>query len=391
MKTRSIVVSTLAAVVVVLTVVAGCSSSSSSSSTKDSGTIRIGLEAPITGSLSELGQGMLNGAKQAATQINDNGGVGGKRVEIVAIDDKGDPESGVSAANAAVKSGLDAIVGPYNSGVGLKTLPIYMNAGLVPLRLTSSDETAGMGFTLQPMTSQIAPVATDALVKQVKASTVALIVDSTTDYTKAAAKAMTASLSGAGVRITTSESIAPGAKSYTDAVAKVLATNPTAVYVITYYPEAGLIAQAMVAANTPVKCLADYGAYDNGYVTAAGIPAAQKCPVVGVPAPGDFPGSASLVAAYTKQFNSAPGSWSPYTYDSVMLLADAIARAGGTSAAQLKGALAATKGWKGWTGTVAFDATTGNRIPAPVTVDIVDASGAFHVDPAWIAATGFTY
>jgi branched-chain amino acid transport system substrate-binding protein len=388
MKSKFAVLSALVAVVAVVTLAAGCSSSSSS---KTSDTIRIGLEAPITGSLSELGQGMLNGAKQAATQLNANGGIGGKKVEIVAIDDKGDPDAGVAAANNAVKAGLDAVVGPYNSGVGLKTLPIYTAAGLVPLRLTSSDQTAGIGFTLQPMTSQIAPVATDALVKQLKASSVALIVDSTTDYTKSAAQAMTASLGKAGVAITTTESIAPGAKSYTDTVTKVLATNPSAVYVITYFPEAGLIAQAMLAANTTVSCLADYGAYDNGYITAAGIPAAQKCPVVGVPAPDDFPNSATLVEAYTKQFNSAPGSWSPYTYDSVMLLADAIGRAGGTSADALKSALAATKGWKGWTGTVAFDATTGNRIPAPVTVDIVDASGAFHVDPTWIAATGFTY
>jgi len=375
----------LAVVALLLVGAVGCSSS------KDSSTIRIGLEAPITGSLSELGQGMVNGAKQAATQINDNGGINGKKVEIIAIDDKGDPDAGVAAANSAVKSGLDAVVGPYNSGVGLKTLPIYMNAGLVPLRLTSSDQTAGMGFTLQPMTSQIAPVATDALVKQLKASSVALIIDSTTDYTKAAGQAMTSSLTSAGVKITASESIAPGAKSYSETVTKVLATNPTAVYVVTYYPEAGLIAQAMLAANTSVKCLADYGAYDNGYITAAGVAAAQKCPVVGVPAPSDFPGSSSLVVAYTKQFNAAPGSWSPYTYDSVMLLADAITRAGGTSSTQLKAALAATKGWKGWTGTVAFDATTGNRIPAPVTVDIVDASGSFHVDPAWVTATGFTY
>jgi branched-chain amino acid transport system substrate-binding protein len=334
---------------------------------------------------------MLNGAKQAATYVNANGGVGGKKIEIVAIDDKGDPDAGVAAANAAVKAGLDAIVGPYNSGVGLKTLPIYTAAGLVPLRLTSSDETAGMGFTLQPMTSQIAPVATDALVKEIKASSVALIVDTTTDYTKAAAQAMTTSLGTAGVKITTTESITPGAKSYTDTVTKVLATNPSAVYVITYYPEAGLIAQAMVASNTAAKCLADYGAYDNGYVTAAGIPAAQKCPVVGVPAPSDFPNSATLVAAYTKQFNSAPGSWSPYTYDSVTLLADAIGRAGGTSASALKSALAATSGWKGWTGTVAFEATTGNRIPAPVTVNTVTSAGVFQVDPAWITATGFTY
>lgn len=112
MKSRIVGLSVLSVVVAVATLAVGCSSSSS----KSSNTIRIGLEAPITGSLSELGQGMLNGAKQAATQVNANGGVNGKKIEIVAIDDKGDVDAGVTAANAAVKAGLDAVVGPYNSG-----------------------------------------------------------------------------------------------------------------------------------------------------------------------------------------------------------------------------------------------------------------------------------
>jgi len=38
----------------------------------------------------------------------------------------------------------------------------------------------------------------------------------------------------------------------------------------------------------------------------------------------------------------------------------------------------------------AFESGTGNRLPAPVTVDIV-TGGVFEVDPAWITATGFTY
>jgi branched-chain amino acid transport system substrate-binding protein len=113
--------------------------------------------------------------------------------------------------------------------------------------------------------------------------------------------------------------------------------------------------------------------------------------VVGVPAPDEFPGSESLVAAYTSQFSGAPGAWSPYTYDSVLVLADAISRADGTSKDALTTALLATKGWTGWTGSVAFESGTGNRLPAPVTVDIVNSAGVFEVDPAWVAATGFTY
>ena len=374
----------ITAVVAASLVAGACSSSDDAATTTTtakaaSTTIRIGLEGPLSGEQKNTGTGMLQGAQLAADEINAAGGVLGKKVEIVAIDDAADPDTGAKAANKAIDAGLDAVVGPYNSGVGLTTLPLYEKAGLVPLRLTSSDETAGMGFTLQPMTSQIAPVATTAITKWLGAKSVAIIFDSTEDYTKSAEAAMQKELAAAGVKVTISEPITPGAKSYTDAINKVAATNPDLVYVDTYYPEGGLIAKEMFDAKVPAKCLADYGAYDNGFITAAGTEAAQNCPVVGVPAPNDFPGSAALVV------------WSPYTYDSVKLLAETATKAGGFDAKPLTTALAATSGWKGWTGTVAFDATTGNRQPAPVTVNVADAQGAFHVDQSWVTATGFSF
>src|SRR5690606_12710214 len=100
-------------------------------------TIRIGLEGPLTGDQQAIGQGMLKGARLAAKQLNAAGGLDGRQVEIVPIDDAADPDTGVKAAEAAIAAGLDGIVGPYNSGVGAKTLPLYLDAGLVPIRLTS--------------------------------------------------------------------------------------------------------------------------------------------------------------------------------------------------------------------------------------------------------------
>src|SRR5205809_4366394 len=81
---------------------------------------KIGLEGPLTGSQSDVGIGMLQGAQLAAEEINAAGGVLGRQVEITPIDDAADPTVGVAAANAAIK-GLDGVVGPYNSGVGLET------------------------------------------------------------------------------------------------------------------------------------------------------------------------------------------------------------------------------------------------------------------------------
>lgn len=345
--------------------------------------IRIGLEGPLTGDQQKVGIGMLNGAQLAADQINDSGGVNGKMITIVAIDDAADPDVGIEAANSAIASGLDAVVGPYNSGVGEKTLPLYIEAGIFPMRLTSANSTQGLGFTLQPMTSQIAPMATSAIVDWAKAQSVAIIFDQSTAYTADANTAMRSLLEAENVNVTIDLAIDPDADDYTAAVSEALATNPDLIYVITYYREGGLIANAMFEANTSAQCLADFGAYDTGFVDAAGIEAAQRCPLVGVPAPDDYTDSESLVSAYSEKFESAPGTWSPYTYDSVMMLADAAKEVGSFDPDKIASFLAEQTNWSGWTGGVGFDAETGNRVPSSLGVLSTRADGTLHLDESW--------
>ena len=350
-------------------------------------TVRIGLEAPLTGDQKAIGDGMLRGAQLAAKQLNAAGGIGGKQVEIVPIDDAADPATGVTAAKAAIASGLDGVVGPYNSGVGAQTLPLYIAAGLVPIRLTSADSTNGLGLTLQPMTYQIAPAASTALTKWKKAKSVGIIYDDSTLYTQSVSAALKQQLTAAGVPITAFEAIQPGAKTYASTIQKVAATNPDVIYLATYYPEGGLMAKEMVAAKVGPSCLADYGAYSNGFVEVAGKKAAQTCPVVGVPAPDEFAGAKKYVAAYRAAFKDQPGVWSPYTYDSVNFLAQGVQQAGGFDATKLAAALDKTS-FTGWTGSVTIDPTTGNREPATVVVLSSDKGGAFHVDASWAKAVG---
>src|ERR1044072_2764725 len=52
---------------------------------------KIGLEGPLTGSQSDIGIGMLEGAQLAANEINQAGGVLGRQGAIIPIDDAADP------------------------------------------------------------------------------------------------------------------------------------------------------------------------------------------------------------------------------------------------------------------------------------------------------------
>lgn len=386
-RPSSITLISAALVLVIAVLVAGCGESDDS----NNGSWRIGLQAPITGDLAQLGEGMLEGAQLAAAEINEDGGLLGKDVEIVAIDDKGDPDTGVTAAETAIEEGLDGVVGPYNSGVGLKTLPLFIEDGLVPIRLTSDDATNGMGVTLQPMTYQIAPVAAEAMSKWLKAKSVAIIYDGTEAYTEGVAKNVRTELKEDGVDVVFDEAIKPGTSSYSDVVASAGKSGADVVYLVTYFPEGGLIAKEMYDEKIGAKCLADYGAYDTGFIEAAGEAAAEACPVVGVPAPGDFADSSDHVAAFNAKFDNDPGTWSPYTYDSVKLLADAAKDAGGFSEEKLNNALSNVKDWSGWTGSVSINAENGTREPATLVVAATDGEGGFTVDLDWAKAVGAPY
>jgi branched-chain amino acid transport system substrate-binding protein len=356
-----------------------------------SDTFRVGLEAPLSGEQSVLGAGMLKGAELAAAQLNEGDGILGRQVEVVPIDDAADPATGVEAAKSAIDSGLDGVVGPYNSGVGVETLPLYLDAGLVPIRLTSDTSTNGLGFTLQPMTYQIAPVASAALTEWLGARRVAIAYDPTQNYTVTVSKALRESLESAGVTVTAFQKVHPGKKSYTDVVDRLASTKPDVIYSAVYYPEGGLIAKEMDEGNVGAQCVADYASYDTGFVETAGVPAARACPVVGVPAPEDFAGAGARVSQYRDEFGEDPGTWSPYTYDSLNFLAYGVQKAGGTDSKPLTDILDGVEGRTGWTGSITIDPKNGNRRPATVVIVDTDGSGQLHVDENWARTVGAPY
>jgi branched-chain amino acid transport system substrate-binding protein len=368
----------------------GCGGSDSDTG-DGSGDFRVGLEAPLSGEQAVLGKGMLKGAQLAAARLNESGGIEGREIEVVPIDDAADPETGVKAAEAAIDAGLDGVVGPYNSGVGVETLPLYIDAGLVPIRLTSDTSTNGLGYTLQPMTYQIAPVAAEALSDWLGAESVAIAYDPTQNYTVTVSRSLKDELEAAGVEIVAYEKVKPGEKDYTDIVDSLAAEKPDAIYAAVYYPEGGLIAKEMLEGGVEAQCVADYASYDKGFVQTAGGAAARACPVVGVPAPEDFSGAGAHVSEYRERFDQAPGTWSPYTYDSLNLLADGIEEAGGTEAAGIEAALDGIDGWKGWTGSVTIDPKNGNRDPATVVIADTDRNGNLHLDESWAKAVGAPY
>ena len=354
---------------------AATSDSVASVATKE---IVVAVEAPLSGSQADNGQDMLRGVELAVAQLNAKGGIGGRKVRIVELDDAADPTKAAAMVDQAKAAGAVAVVGPYNSSVGVINLPLYVKAGIAPVHMTSTNDTDGMGITVQPKNNQIAPVEAAYVLGQ-KATSVAMLVDPST-YTQGMADRLSAALKAKGVTVTAIP-ITEGKSDYSAEVAQALTGVPSMVYVSTYYPEGAKIAQSLAKSKLPTTCLMGLANVDPAFVTQAGSIAAERCKFSGVPAAAQEPGAAAKVyaAAYLKAFKKQAGVWSPFTYDSMNVLASAITKAKGTDYAKVMSALQNTKNFKGATGTISIDPKTGNRIKVPVYILKVDAKGNFVV------------
>lgn len=92
--------------------------------------IKIGMLVPVTGTESAFGESMRNGARLAVDELNRGGGVNGRELELVVMDDACDAVTAFEAASRLVAAGIDASVGGYCTGAVLPTLPIFGEAGI---------------------------------------------------------------------------------------------------------------------------------------------------------------------------------------------------------------------------------------------------------------------
>jgi branched-chain amino acid transport system substrate-binding protein len=346
----------------------------------------IAVEGPMTGAQASTGIDMADGAQLAVDQINAAGGVGGVQLSLVKVDDKATAAGGIAAAHKAIASGAFAVVGPFNSSVGVANLSLYRKAGLPIVRLTSSVKTEGYGVTTQPMDSQVAPVEIRAITQVLHAQRPAVIYDTST-YTSGIAKQVKAGLAKAGDPVVAMIPVTSTQTNYQKAIRKAAAAHPGLLYIAAYGAEAGAIAKAASTASTG-KCFVDLAAQGPDFVSGATQPVASACLSSGVPSAQQFTGASQYVANYRSMFHTSPGTWGTFTYDSVEVLANAL-KAAGWHQKPVSQAMARTRDLAGITGPITIAPSTGNRVQSTVVMLDVDGTGNYVVDPQWANAVGF--
>ena len=90
---------------------AGSAAGSAADSAASGSTIKVGVLGPLTGDASVYGKAVVNGATLYLKQVNEKGGVNGKQLEAVTMDEQGDETQAVTCFTKMVDQGITALVG----------------------------------------------------------------------------------------------------------------------------------------------------------------------------------------------------------------------------------------------------------------------------------------
>ena len=104
----------------------------------DSGTLKIGLEGPMTGDYAYEGQGFEKAVTMLVEQTNEAGGLLGRQIELVVEDDAGDPTQAALVAQRLVDAEVAAVIGAYNSTATEPASEIYNEAGILHVTPSST-------------------------------------------------------------------------------------------------------------------------------------------------------------------------------------------------------------------------------------------------------------
>ncbi|MCQ4143036.1 branched-chain amino acid ABC transporter substrate-binding protein [Vogesella sp. AC12] len=325
-------------------------------------TIKIGQVSPLTGPISHLGKDVEFGAKLAIEDLNAEGvEIGGKKVrfELVSEDDQGDPKIGTQVAQRLIDAGVVGVVGHLNSGTTIPASRIYADAGIPQI----SPSATNPDYTRQGYKTTFRMIANDVqqgtalgqfAIDTLKAKTVA-VVDDRTAYGQGLADEFAKAVTAKGGTVVKREFTTNTATDFNAILTAIKGAQPDVVFYGGMDAQAGPMAKQMKRLGIKAKLMGGDSMQTPEFIKLAGD-AAESLYASACGLPRDkMPGFAAFNTKFQSKFNTEIQVFSPYEYDAVRVLVDAMQRAGSSDPKQYLAEVGKTN-YTGVTGKVSFDA-----------------------------------
>jgi branched-chain amino acid transport system substrate-binding protein len=347
-------------------ILAGCGAKESSGGGA-SDKIKIGVNLELSGNVASYGESLEKGIDLAVDEINKNGGIDGKEIELIKVDNKSDS---AEAANAAIKltskDQVTAIIGAATSGNTVAQAQIANDTQTVVLTPsgTSPSVTVGKDGKVNEFvfrTSYIDPfqgtVAANFAANDLKVKNAAIYADSGSDYSKGLASSFKETFEAAGGSVVSEEAYVGKDTDFRATLTRIKSKNPEFVFIPGYYEEVGLIIKQARELGLNVPFMGADGWDSPTLVELAGADALNNTYITNHYSSEDPDEKIQEFVTKFKDKNKdiAPNAFNALGYDTVYLLADAIKRAGSTDSTKIKDELAKTTDLSLVTGVVSID------------------------------------
>src|SRR5688572_21928458 len=364
----------------------GPSASASGQAAAGSTEIVVGHFASMTGNTAHFGQDTDKAVRLAVDEANTAGGILGKKVRVVTLDDRGDSAEASSAVTRLIDvERVTALVGEVSSSLSLaggrvaqrRKIPMVSPSSTNPKVTEVGDYIFRVCF-LDPFQGKV--MATFAR-NTLKFDKVAVLKDVKNDYSIGLADAFKASFTAIGGKIVVEQSYSAGDTDFSAQVTAMKAANPQALYVPGYYAEVGAIARTAQRLGLKVPLLGGDG-WDSPDLFKIGGDALDGSYFSNHFAPDSAsPRAQKFVADFTKKYGQPPTGLGALGYDAAVVLFDAVKRAGKIEPTAIREALAQTKNFEAVTGAITMDSGR-NAQKSAVVIKIAGGQGKYETTVA---------
>jgi branched-chain amino acid transport system substrate-binding protein len=322
--------------------------------------IVIGEIAAMTGGTATFGTSSHAGTQMAIDELNAAGGLLGKQIDLKMEDDQSKQgEAGTLAKKLISREKIIALLGEVASGKSLEMGPVCQNAGIPMISPASTNpkvtEAGDFVFRvcfIDPFQGTVmAKFATSRQWKKV-----AILTDSKQDYSVGLSQFFKEYFTKNGGTIVSEQSYGSGDKDFKAQLTAIKATGPEAIFASGYYNEVGLIASQAKELGLTVPLLGGDGWDSPSLVEVAGQAIEGSFFSNHFSNEDKSPKIQEFVTKYKAKNGTIPDAMAALGYDSAMILAEAIKRAGTTEGKALRDAIAATQDYDGITGKITLDA-----------------------------------
>ena len=330
--------------------------------------IKIGYVGALSGDTALWGQAGLNGMQLTAKQINEDGGILGREVQIIGLDGKGVADDSVTAYKKLVEEeGVCAVVGtnfsscniPIAAVAGELKVPVIATAASNELVTVAEDGTLNeYSFRLCFIDSYMGYLAGNYAYNELGLKTCAIITDATDSYSIGVGGYMVETFTGLGGELVAEEEAQSGDNDFRSQLTKIAAKQPDVLFVPWNYTNVALIAQQAREVGIEAVC---FGA--DGWDTTELIELSNGALEGGyyISRPGfNLPEAAAYGEIYAEEFKVDLETECLYGNDGLMWIKQAIEAAGSDDPAAIRDALEATDSFDGLLGHMSVDPATHN-------------------------------